>query len=210
MSNCKECGIKVVEMYQDYPREVDGNARHFRVRCLIRQLSQRTAERDALQAIVDKLQFTKDKVSITLGMDVFDYDDGLGEPCEYQVVGMEFGEASCSVVVLCSGDEGVEPHLSHELSPLPKLLWRQQMSEMPLESITGGNQPAFPVPANPDYCCGMTLRDWFAGQALVGGLAALAHPDSYGAPGDHDERAKFAVSTYQIADAMIAELEASK
>ena len=65
MSNCKECGIKVVEMYQDYPREVDGNARHFRVRCLTRQ-------RDALQAIVDKLpKYADTGGPIVRGMGVY-------------------------------------------------------------------------------------------------------------------------------------------
>lgn len=46
---------------------------------------------------------------------------------------------------------------------------------------------------------GMSLRDWFAGQALAG---AMANHGSYGAgngPGD------IAVRAYEIADAMIAE-----
>lgn len=41
---------------------------------------------------------------------------------------------------------------------------------------------------------GMSLRDWFAGQAL----ACLRHPD------DHTDRACNAEWAYQIADAMLA------
>ena len=43
---------------------------------------------------------------------------------------------------------------------------------------------------------GMTLRDWFAGQALAG---TLAHP------GDSCDWEMFANAAYKIADAMIAE-----
>lgn len=43
---------------------------------------------------------------------------------------------------------------------------------------------------------GMTLRDWFAGQALVGGMAGVA-----------GDPAEFAEEAYAIADAMLAERE---
>ena len=69
------------------------------------------------------------------------------------------------------------------------------------------NPPAFPNTGNsnwgmdPDY--GMTLRDWFAGQALAGGLASGAPID--GANPDHRE--ELAVTVYAIADAMLATRE---
>lgn len=53
-------------------------------------------------------------------------------------------------------------------------------------TIDGG--PAFPGP--------LSLRDWFAGQALTG---LLANNDVAGDPGD------FAASAYRVADAMMAE-----
>lgn len=65
------------------------------------------------------------------------------------------------------------------------------------------DQPAFPqvIPdsftlANP----GMTLRDWFAGQALAGLLSAAA---TYG--GKTDNRAALAADAYATADAILAE-----
>lgn len=58
------------------------------------------------------------------------------------------------------------------------------------------NPPAFPSGWG-DAECGMTLRDWFAGQALIGIVAA----ERYGyADGDAQE-------AYEIADAMLAERE---
>jgi hypothetical protein len=59
--------------------------------------------------------------------------------------------------------------------------------------------PAFPVPndANTNGQEGMTLRDWFAGQALVGKLAAASiREDGY--------HSKYAAECYTIADAMLA------
>lgn len=50
---------------------------------------------------------------------------------------------------------------------------------------------------------GMSLRDWFAGQALVGMLASTAHPN---ANGPETQAAKgWAQMSYILADAMIAE-----
>lgn len=49
---------------------------------------------------------------------------------------------------------------------------------------------------------GMTLRDWFAGQALDGLLSSNA---TYG--GKTDDRASLAADAYAYADAMIAERE---
>lgn len=60
-----------------------------------------------------------------------------------------------------------------------------------------GHHPAFPVTAgNQVYATGMTLRDWFAGQALAGRLAT-GNEDYLDA---HDTAAR----CYAIADAMLA------
>lgn len=67
--------------------------------------------------------------------------------------------------------------------------------------------PAFPTPVNEyeeqnegweDYPKGMSLRDWFAGQALSGWMSSPAHKGTF-LPADD---AKY---LYQVADAMIAE-----
>lgn len=70
--------------------------------------------------------------------------------------------------------------------------------------MSAPNPSAFPVPAHPNYPRlgpqpDMTLRDWFAGQALAGSMAAaritgIAEIDLVRA---HD--------CYLIADAMLAE-----
>jgi hypothetical protein len=57
------------------------------------------------------------------------------------------------------------------------------------------NPPASPS-ADPEF--GMTLRDWFAGQAL----AVLAHPDLM--PEEEDMQ-RVAENIYKFADAMLAE-----
>jgi len=57
--------------------------------------------------------------------------------------------------------------------------------------------PAFPTVAGQTvYSNGMSLRDWFAGQALAG---LCAHPES-----DNWEYLGIAASAYTQADAMIA------
>lgn len=53
--------------------------------------------------------------------------------------------------------------------------------------------PAFPVPLNARF--GMSLRDWFAGQALAGLLANELHDATWDG---------FAADAYGLADAMIA------
>ena len=64
--------------------------------------------------------------------------------------------------------------------------------------------PAFPnVPSNPDYeswDSGMTLRDYFAGQALA--VVQKAHTDATGMPADWEA---CALGAYALADAMLAE-----
>lgn len=71
------------------------------------------------------------------------------------------------------------------------------------EDKTGG--PAFPIPYGFSVeqgmiSCdvGMTLRDWFAGQAMQGVLSSLA-PGEWMSYGDASEHA------YRFADAMIRE-----
>ena len=54
---------------------------------------------------------------------------------------------------------------------------------------------------------GMTLHQWFAGQALAGMLASEAHPQSMGSWVAHHERAEQALNA---ADAMLAEYEKRK
>ena len=64
--------------------------------------------------------------------------------------------------------------------------------------------PAFPR-VNPEYCKnndGMTLRDWFAGQALVGIAGRLMSPTEWN--GDC-----IASAAYELADGMMEEREAT-
>jgi hypothetical protein len=72
----------------------------------------------------------------------------------------------------------------------------------PTQPNDGG--PAFPLPVEEDIDChnryrsgygGMTLRDWFAGQALAG-LVALSRPDS--------SVTSDTLLAYHLADAMLA------
>jgi len=60
----------------------------------------------------------------------------------------------------------------------------------------GTNEPAFPVHNNG----GMTLRDYFAGQALAGIITAEWVDDE---PSKWEQR--ISITAYAIADAMIAE-----
>lgn len=50
---------------------------------------------------------------------------------------------------------------------------------------------------------GMSLRDWFAGQALAGYIASHSHPQALNAPQDEDA----AHHAYWYADAMLAARE---
>lgn len=56
--------------------------------------------------------------------------------------------------------------------------------------------PAFPIQGQSYPRSGMSLRDWFAGQALVG-LIARSSVDGAGY--------KFSNQAYQVADAMLAQ-----
>lgn len=66
------------------------------------------------------------------------------------------------------------------------------------------NPPAFPSvclgdPDHPASIPGMTLRDWFAGQALSGMLASVADDKAFRLAFTHA-----APAAYRIADAMLA------
>ena len=63
---------------------------------------------------------------------------------------------------------------------------------------TSNGGPAFPCDQDPLHCYpGMTLRDWFAGQALSFCLAEFG--------GNADDQRQYAEAAYQIADAMLKE-----
>jgi hypothetical protein len=72
--------------------------------------------------------------------------------------------------------------------------------------INDDGDPAFPSEQgrtsdglwNQTYNSGMTLRDWFAGQALMGLATLMAHPK---APGEEGQ----AIVAYKLADAMLRE-----
>jgi len=55
---------------------------------------------------------------------------------------------------------------------------------------------------------GMSLRDWFAGQALAGWLASYSENAQH--PAELDQHGKNAEQAYMIADAMLAAREARK
>jgi len=67
------------------------------------------------------------------------------------------------------------------------------------------NPPAFPVPMTEQDCGepGMSLRDYFAGQALAGAMASLKSDETWPAPG-------MAAHCYRVADAMLREREAKQ
>ena len=69
------------------------------------------------------------------------------------------------------------------------------------------NEPAFPVIAPSGESYGMTLRDYFAGQAL--GIMNTALQQGYWSPGDDPDR-EIAEASYQIADAMLKAREAKE
>lgn len=66
------------------------------------------------------------------------------------------------------------------------------------------NPPAFPMPGATGQTRGMTLRDWFAGQALAGSLACGTDKTYSGMRAD-DARAALAAGAYLVADAMLKE-----
>jgi hypothetical protein len=71
------------------------------------------------------------------------------------------------------------------------------MTWQPIETAPKDGGPAFPIEttATP-YAPGMSLRDWFAGQAL---MSMLSQPDKIG----ESTFAKAAELSYRFADAMI-------
>ena len=67
--------------------------------------------------------------------------------------------------------------------------------------MTDTSAPAFPSSSATQDIPGMTLRDWFAGQAL-NGVVYMSKDDSDAL---EDRAAYIAEACYQIADAMLAE-----
>ena len=74
--------------------------------------------------------------------------------------------------------------------------------------------PAFPIPDvyGPDGCGiaqgapGMSLRDWFAGQALIGFVTvSLQQPGVTTSDNAAKAAARYARGAYMVADAMLAE-----
>ena len=70
-------------------------------------------------------------------------------------------------------------------------------------AIDDGGQ-AFPVAASNRYTPGMSLRDWFAGQALVSVLSALGDMKT-GRDNPAGQQRAVAMVAYDIADSMIAQ-----
>lgn len=77
------------------------------------------------------------------------------------------------------------------------------------EKYADAGGPAFPANVQLDVgqvsFAGMSLRDWFAGQALAGGTLGERHPNG-GSQTDQTPQA-IARDAYRIADAMIAARE---
>ena len=78
------------------------------------------------------------------------------------------------------------------------------------ENKTG--EPAFPcigidINGHADKNYGMTLRDYFAGQAMQGSLSSETAACHYVSKGSQSYAEKLAVVAYELADAMIKERE---
>lgn len=71
------------------------------------------------------------------------------------------------------------------------------------------NPSAFPSPMIPEWsegASGMSLRDWFAGQAITMIIHQCSGDAAFGYPEGIDSMEQmFAVKSYAIADAMLAE-----
>ena len=73
--------------------------------------------------------------------------------------------------------------------------------------------PALPFSMHPEHgfgpsastCDGMSMRDWFAGQALAGLCASHAHTNSSGYPNNTDDIIQISIDSYKIAEGMLAE-----
>jgi hypothetical protein len=74
-----------------------------------------------------------------------------------------------------------------------------------------GDDPAFPTETATHYYHGMTLRDWFAGQALQGILAhGAVNYRINGVPIAEDITEHIGCACFGIADAMLAARKESK
>ncbi len=73
--------------------------------------------------------------------------------------------------------------------------------------MTGDGGPAFPtVPVMSAH--GMSLRDYFAGQALTGAMVMQIEAAKIESPSNENIVSTLAEITYEIADAMLAAREA--
>ncbi len=67
-------------------------------------------------------------------------------------------------------------------------------------SENDGNTPAYPTEIGPKCYSGMTLRQWYAGQAMVVAMYCVPLDG-----GDENVTGKLAKIAFEIADAMIEE-----
>lgn len=65
------------------------------------------------------------------------------------------------------------------------------------------DKPAFGHASGNGHCCGMTLLEYYAGEALKGLLSELAHPDCVGPSVGYDEET--AGRCFRLASAMVRE-----
>lgn len=96
------------------------------------------------------------------------------------------------------------------LAALRRRGWREPVKKKGAKqmAITTGQMPAFPVnlPGWGDNgASGMTLRDYFAGQALIALFAASAHPEHIGISESYYKDT--GIECYKIADALISAKE---
>lgn len=102
--------------------------------------------------------------------------------------------------------EGTGPNITYIIPatvPLPEEFW--EVEAKPEQPVINDGGPAFPTdnerqsgPSTYHYA-GMTLRDWFAGQALTG----LVFHNDFGTVSDSD----IAKGAYSYADAMLKQRE---
>jgi len=71
--------------------------------------------------------------------------------------------------------------------------------------MSADNPPAFPTNVPSPWAQGMTLRDWFAGQAFNALINVAGHALMNGMDKEFAETSVIAKDSYKYADAMLAE-----